>query len=201
MIHVECITVGAIAENCYIIENAENNECLIVDPGDEAQRIIRCVGERKPQAVLLTHAHFDHIGAVDAVCSHYHIPVYVHAEDASKLQDAAGNVSALFGMPMTIEQQPTILPDRLTLAGMDIEVLHTPGHSAGSVCYILPEGQGIVTGDTLFADGYGRTDFADGSFFQLRHSLRTLFQLTPKMVTYPGHGEPGTAGRDAAEDE
>ncbi|MCI6041145.1 MAG: MBL fold metallo-hydrolase, partial [Clostridiales bacterium] len=89
--------------------------------------------------------------------------------------------------------------ETLSLAGMEIRVLHTPGHSAGSVCYLLPDGQGVLTGDTLFAHGYGRTDFADGSFHELKESLRALFHLTPRQVAYPGHEEAGTVGRDPVE--
>lgn len=89
--------------------------------------------------------------------------------------------------------------ETLSLAGMDLRVLHTPGHSAGSVCYLLPDGQGVLTGDTLFAHGYGRTDFADGSFHALKESLRALFHLSPRQAAYPGHEEAGTVGRDPVE--
>lgn len=202
-INIESLTVGEVAANCYIVENAETHECFIVDPGAEGERIVSRIGSRKPVAVLLTHAHFDHIGATDELCRRFDIPLYVHRDDAGKLTDPMGNVSGLFGMPMTIQTQPSVLlegGETLTLAGMEVEVLHTPGHSAGSVCYLL-RGEGcILTGDTLFANGYGRTDFPDGSFMQLRQSLRMLFSLTPRMITYPGHDIPGFAGHDAAED-
>jgi len=202
-INIECLTVGEVAANCYVVENAGTHECFVVDPGAEGARIISRMGDRKPVAVLLTHAHFDHIGAADDLCRHYGIPLYVHQADAPKLRDPMGNVSGLFGMPMTVATEPAVLlqgGEKLTLAGMEAEVLHTPGHSAGSVCYLLREEPCLITGDTLFANGYGRTDFADGSFMQLRQSLRMLFSLTPQMITYPGHDIPGFAGRDAAEE-
>lgn len=201
-ITVEHLVVGPVAVNCYIVTNAETQDCFIVDPGDEAKRIIARVGERKPAAVLLTHGHFDHIGAVDEVCSHYGIPLYVHGEDAAKLADPHGNVSAFFGMPLVQHTRPETLKDgqQLTVAGMEVEVIHTPGHTNGGVCFRLPDDQGILTGDTLFANGYGRTDLPDGDFGVLSQSLRRLVRLTPRMITYPGHDSCGVVGRDPGED-
>ena len=201
-ITVERLMVGGMAVNCYIVENADTHACLIVDPGADAQRIMQRVGQRMPAAVLLTHGHFDHIGAVDEICLHYGIPLYMHEADAVKLGDPEANVSALFGASLVQHTKPVLLQggDHVELAGLVLEVLHTPGHSAGSCCYLLPDGQGVLTGDTLFAHGYGRTDFPDGDFGQLRESLRLLFHLTPKMIAYPGHEALGFVGRDAAEE-
>lgn len=200
-IAVERIVVGPIGVNCYIVENTETKQCFVVDPGADANRIRARIGDRTPVAVLLTHGHFDHIGAVDALCEQYQIPVYVHEADASKLTDAQANVSALFGKPLVQHTVPITVQDEqvLELAGMEIKVLHTPGHSAGSVCYLLPDHEGILTGDTLFAHGYGRTDFADGDMGALFVSLRMLMKLSPKQVTYPGHDVFGVVGRDPAE--
>lgn len=200
-IDVKCLTVGDFQVNCYLVVNAETRECLIVDPGEEGERIIRAAQEYKPAAVLLTHAHWDHIGAVDAVCGHFGIPLYVHEADAPKLTDSTKNVARQFGYDVTVSTRPLMLRggETLSLAGMDIRVLHTPGHSAGSVCYLLPDAQGVLTGDTLFAHGYGRTDFADGSFHELKESLRALFHLSPRQIAYPGHEEAGTVGRDPVE--
>ena len=197
-IYVECLPVGAFQENCYLVVNAETRECLIVDPGAEGERIIRAAQEYKPAAVLLTHAHWDHIGAVDAVCGHFGIPLYVHEADAPKLTDSTKNVARQFGCDVTVATRPHLLHggETLFLADMELRVLHTPGHSAGSVCYLLPQGQGVLTGDTLFAHGYGRTDFADGSFHELKESLRALFHLSPRQVAYPGHEEAGTVGHE-----
>ena len=92
-IDVKCLPVGEFRENCYLVVNAETRECLIVDPGAEGERIIRAAQAYRPAAVLLTHAHWDHIGAVDAVCGHFGIPLYVHEADAPKLTDSAKNVA------------------------------------------------------------------------------------------------------------
>lgn len=197
-ISVERMSVGAMGVNCYLVTNLETNACFIVDPGDEAQRIIQKAGERKPEAVVLTHGHFDHIGAVDEICAHYGIPCYLHEADAPKLLDPAGNVSAMFGMPLIQRTKPVTLQggESIAIAGIELQILHTPGHSEGSICLRLPENQGVITGDTLFANGYGRTDFADGDMGKLWQSLRMLMRLTPKMITYPGHDAFGVTGRD-----
>ena len=195
---VERLVVGELAVNCYIVENTETHESFIVDPGAEAQRIIQHAGDRKVCAVLLTHGHYDHIGAVDELCAYFDIPAYIHAGDAAKLGDAMANVSAVFGEPLTQNTVPQLIEEEgtLTLAGIELQIMHTPGHSNGCICCILPDGQGILTGDTFFAHGYGRTDFADGDFGKLHQSLRRLYRLTPKMIAYPGHDIPGIVGRD-----
>ena len=196
MIQIEQVAVGSFAANCYIVANGD--ECVIVDPGAEAARIIARVGGRRPAAVLLTHGHVDHIGAADAVCAHFGVPLYVHGQDAPKLTDPEANVSRLFGPDVVVHTKPVTFQggDTLPLVGMDIEVLHTPGHSMGSVCYLLPNNAGVLTGDTLFHGGYGRTDFADGDFLLLKESLRALMRLSPRRPAYPGHGEACETGRD-----
>lgn len=198
-VSLRCLSVGSFQSNCYLVENRENGQCVVVDPGAEDTRILSALTNANPAAVLLTHGHCDHIGAVDAVCGKYHIPLYVHKADAARLADPEANLSHPFGFEVAVHTRPSVLlegGETLTLAGIPIQVLHTPGHSEGSVCYLLPEGQGILTGDTLFAHGYGRTDFPDGSFLKLKESLRTLFHLHPKMTTYPGHDETGVVGTD-----
>lgn len=196
-ISVERLIVGELAVNCYLVENTESHECFIVDPGADAQRIMDAVGERRACAVLLTHGHYDHIGALDEICAHYQIPAYIHSGDAAKLADPMGNVSAVFGDPVSQSTVPVAVEEgMLTLADIEMQVLSTPGHSNGSICCILPDAQGILTGDTFFAHGYGRTDFADGDFAKMHQSLRRLFRLTPRMIAYPGHDVTGILGRD-----
>ena len=198
---IQALQVGSIPTNCYLVFDPGRTDALVIDPGDNPERIFAALNGRTPAAVLLTHGHFDHIGAVDAVCEKYGVPVYIHEADAIKLTDTEANTGAKFGHPVTVRTQPRLLHDdeELHLAGIGLKVLHTPGHSKGSVCYLLEEGQGILTGDTLFKGGYGRYDFADGSFHELKESLRTLFHLTPQMTAWPGHGEATVAGRNREE--
>lgn len=199
-IKVECLHVGEQQMNCYLVVNTDTDELIIVDPGADGDRIIQKVGFRTPVAVILTHAHFDHIGAVEMVCEEYQIPLYVHRDDEAKLMSPDKNCGRMFGRNIVVRTGATLLEggEHLTLAGIDLLVMHTPGHSAGSCCYLLPNGKGLLSGDTLFNHGYGRTDFEDGSFSTLKQSLKLLFNLTPKMPLYPGHEEAGIVGRDPA---
>ena len=200
-IRVETLRVGEYAMNCYIVENTDTREVVIVDPGADGRRIIADIASRKPVAVLLTHGHYDHIGAVDEVCGHYRIPVYIHAGDVAKLTDPALSVAVEFGYDTFIRTSPTQVSDNqaLALGGMKITVLHTPGHSKGSVCYLLPNNAGLLCGDTLFDGGYGRYDFVDGDFGELKNSLRRILYMHPRMVAYPGHGGTTFAGRDGGD--
>jgi glyoxylase-like metal-dependent hydrolase (beta-lactamase superfamily II) len=131
------------------------------------------------------------------VCGHFQIPLYIHTLDAPKLSDPVKNESRTFQFNVAIETKPVTVEDGqvLSLAGMEIAVLHTPGHSKGGVCYFLPDHQGMFCGDTLFHQGYGRHDFGDGDFAELKQSLRKLMNIHPKMIAYPGHGQPTFAGK------
>jgi len=194
---IETLPVGQYRTNCYFVVNEETSELLIIDPGADGEAIIRAIGSRTPMAVLATHGHFDHIGGVDALCARFHIPFYAHGEDIAKLTDPEANGSRLFDVDMTIRTPALPLQDRqnLVLADIEIAVLHTPGHSRGSCCFLLPRDQGIFCGDTLFHGGYGRTDIGDGNFVELKQSLRKLLYNLPKQTAYPGHGPVTLAGK------
>ena len=197
-IRVETLPVGENFEvNCYFAENADTRELVIVDPGAQPQKIIDAVGDRTPVAVLITHGHFDHFGAAPEVCARFRIPLYIHELDASKLADPVTNESLTFNYNVSTDLRPVAVTGGqvLALAGMEIAVLHTPGHSRGGVCYILPENQGMFCGDTLFFQGYGRHDFGDGDFSELKQSLRKLMNYHPKVIAYPGHGKSTFAGK------
>lgn len=195
---VETLRVGEYAMNCYLVENTDTRGVVLVDPGADAPRIRVALAGRTPVAVLLTHGHYDHIGAVDAICDAYRIPLYIHPGDIPKLTDPHLNVGDEFAHDTTVHTAPTPVADNqtLVLAGMPITVLHTPGHSKGSVCYLLPDNAGLLCGDTLFDGGYGRYDFVDGDFGELKNSLRRILYMHPRMVAYPGHGGTTFAGRD-----
>lgn len=201
-INVQCIHVGEYDMNCYLVENTDTQELFIVDPGAEGEKIIRAIGSRKPVAVLCTHGHYDHIGGVDQVCMHYGIPLYLHGADIPKLTSEKWNGSRRFERDMTVRTEATPIGegDVLPLAGIDVTVWNTPGHSKGSCCFLLPEGQGVFCGDTLFAGGYGRTDFEDGDFKEIKQSLRRLIFMNPRQIAYPGHGETIFAGRNQPEE-
>ena len=201
MLNVERLLVGDMQMNCYLVEEPSSGAVMIVDPGAEADYIADAVGARKPVGVLLTHAHFDHMGAADELCRRYAIPLYVHELDAPKLTDPQANVSQTFGCSLVVSTKPATFTegDGLPVGSERLTVLHTPGHSAGSCCFLLPNSAGVLCGDTLFDHGYGRTDFDDGSFMDIKASLRRLMNLTPRMPAYPGHGSMTATGRNEAQ--
>ena len=137
MMNCEMITVGPVATCCYILSREDAGDCIVVDPGDEPNRILRAAGEKRIAAILLTHGHFDHIGAVSALAKDG-VPVLIHSLDADMLTDPAKNASlSLLRIPVSACAATDLLRDgdRRTLAGLEIEVIHTPGHTPGSVCY------------------------------------------------------------------
>ncbi|SFQ14608.1 Glyoxylase, beta-lactamase superfamily II [Lachnospiraceae bacterium XBB1006] len=187
------ITVGAIQENCYIVIQEETKEAIIVDPGDWPEKIMAVLSEMKavPVAILLTHGHFDHIGAVPALRKEYAIPVYADEKEAVVL----GNTK--LSMAQFTMEADFYLHDgeELTLAGFSIRVLETPGHTPGGCCFFFPEQKVLFSGDTLFLESVGRTDFPGGSMSELVHALKEkLFCLPEDVAVYPGHMEETSIG-------
>ena len=184
--------LGPIRTNCYLMIQTEKKEALIIDPGDGAATVAAKLTEEgvTPKAILLTHGHRDHIGAVPELRKHYGIPVYVGAEDQEMLGDADKNLSTgLFGKPRTLQADQLLKDkDHLELAGFSIQVFHTPGHTPGGCCFYFPEEQVLFSGDTLFCGSVGRTDFPGGSSSALVTSVRRLLKELPaETEVYPGH--------------
>lgn len=182
---MQVITVptGALEENCYIVYRAGSPEAVVIDPGDNAPDILGLLRELdlRPVLILLTHGHFDHIGAVTSIQQQYGTPIAVHADDRGMLE---GNV------PLTDMDKYLAGGEILQGFGYDIQVLHTPGHSGGSVCYLI---NGVLfSGDTLFQGTIGRTDFPDSDPIAMQRSLDILRQLPGETKVYPGHGDPTT---------
>ncbi|KAF1300098.1 MULTISPECIES: MBL fold metallo-hydrolase [Enterococcus] len=194
------LVTGPIQENCYLIYNKEN--LLIVDPGAEPEKIILQIEklQRKPVAILLTHTHYDHIGAVDPLRDYYQIPVYVSPLEQDWLQDPQMNLSGL-GRHDDIADVLVRPAEYLfelkdyTLGDMRFSVVATPGHSIGSVSFIFDDF--VVSGDALFRGSIGRTDLATGNLDQLLTSIKTqLFTLPKQFPVYPGHGDATTIERE-----
>ena len=168
MLKVNTYPLGPIQTNCYIISD-ESGNCLIMDPGEESGRIINKVKSKEltPVAILLTHAHFDHIGAVDSIRDRYNIPVYIHEEEQDWLSDPRLNGSAKYpGLPdIRTRKADKLISDEgmMTVGPFEFEVRHTPGHSPGSVSYIFGPSRFAIVGDTLFQQGVGRTDLPGGN--------------------------------------
>ena len=192
------LVVGPLASNCYLVGSESSKEGMIIDPGAEAEVILRNVKDLglEIKSIVLTHGHIDHIGALKEVKETTGAEVAIHTDEAKSLQRQSS--STLLGL-----SYPTPLPaDRLLQDGdsMDIGdvhfgVLHTPGHSPGSICLL---GEGVVfSGDTLFNFGIGRTDLPGGSHSQLMNSIHTKLMILPDdTAVYPGHGPETTIGTE-----
>lgn len=190
--------LGMVSTNVYVCMHAETKEAFIVDPADDADEIIRLVSAMgaKPCAILLTHGHFDHIGAADALRKRYEIPVYAEEHEKELLSSPALNLSGGWADSLTLTADHLLKNgDMLNIAGFTIRVLHTPGHTPGGCCYELVGEDILFSGDTLFYMSVGRTDFPGSSGAAMRMSLhRLLEELSEDTQVLPGHGESTTIG-------
>ena len=192
------IVVGPLETNCYLAANPETKETVIFDPGAGAETIKETIREEqlKPVAILLTHAHFDHIGAVKNLVTEYHIPVYIGEEERRVLSELASVLPSPFyerekRRDLYLVDADIFVKDEelLELGGMYITCLHTPGHTEGGYSYFFPTEQTVICGDTLFMESIGRTDFPTGDETQLINSIREkLFNLPDETKVFPGHG-------------
>lgn len=194
--------MGSMGANCYVFGCEETKKGVLVDPGDEGIRIFRWVTEMGYEIthILLTHGHLDHIGAVDELRERFACPVLIHAADADMLTSARKNLSAYFGPGLSFKAADAFLQDGQILAvgRKSVQVLHTPGHSPGSVCFLTEDG--VLSGDTLFSGSIGRTDFPGGSLDDLLRGVETkLMPLADETKVYPGHGESTTIGHERRE--
>lgn len=197
---IQQIPTGPIQENCYIIWN--NDELLIIDPGADSQLLINQIEktQAKPISILLTHTHYDHIGAVDALRDYYSIPVFVSPLENAWLGNPVLNLSSrhpeLGGLIVRPAEHEFELKE-YSIGSFSFRVVATPGHSHGSVSFIFEDF--VVSGDALFKGSIGRTDLYTGSLEQLLTSIKTeLFTLPDHYVVYPGHGEATTIGFEKA---
>ncbi|MET3574770.1 MBL fold metallo-hydrolase [Bhargavaea ullalensis] len=204
MIKFHAIALGPVQANCYIAE-AENGECLIFDPGGEPERLIGELGKMglRPSAVYLTHAHFDHIGALEGIRDEYGIPAHLHEEEKAWLSDPMQNGSGRYpGLPQIRMAGPegVLSGEQEHEAGpFRFRTLHVPGHSPGSVAYYFPDEGVAVAGDALFKGSIGRTDLPGGDHGKLIRSIHDkLLTLPEETVVLPGHGGPTTIGDEMA---
>ncbi len=211
MIRIENIVLGMCATNCYAVfdggaktpggyvDDGQLKEAVIIDPAADAACIEAMIARYKlrPVAVLLTHGHFDHLSAADAVRKRYGIKVYAGNEERSVMNSSSSNLSLPFtGEGMTFEADEYFKPgEELDFAGFRIGTIPVPGHTIGSVCYYFEEQKVLFSGDTLFAGSVGRSDFPTGNAGQLIRAIKSeLMSLPDDVKVYPGHGESTTIG-------
>ena len=194
----KCV-LGMIRTNTYLLINTDTREVIIVDPADSPELLEKEVTELgvRPVGILLTHGHFDHIGAAKVLRERYQIPIGAGKEELDVITGEK-NMSAQFG------EYFTVVPDRLyedqeeiRMAGFQIQALHTPGHTKGGMCYYLSENAVLFAGDTLFCESVGRSDLPTGSMSVLVCSVRGLLNTLPEeTVVYPGHGSETTIAHE-----
>ena len=195
---VQTITVGAFQENCYLVVDDRSNRAVIVDPGSEGDRLIEAIDSSgaELEAIWITHAHVDHVGAIAAVKRKWDVPIYLHPLDR-RLYEAASRQAQVYGVPF--EEPPA--PDlefvdgqRVKVGDQEMSVMHAPGHAPG---HVVIHGNGIaLVGDCLFAGSIGRTDLPFSNPPQLAASLEKISALAPETVVYPGHGMDTTIAQE-----
>jgi hydroxyacylglutathione hydrolase len=199
---VKVLPVGPIQTNCYVVGCEKTRLAAVIDPGDEAERILEVIqgSGLTVTHVLLTHAHFDHIAAVDEVMQATGAPLALHPDDLSLLN--AGGGSIFFGIKPPPIPDPTIrlaAGQEIPIGELTLHVLHTPGHTPGHVTFHEPNERVVFDGDVLFAQGIGRTDLPGGSYETLMRSItQQLMTLPDDTVVYSGHGPATTIGRERA---
>ncbi|MCR5718699.1 MAG: MBL fold metallo-hydrolase [Oscillospiraceae bacterium] len=190
---VYTVPLGALAANCYVVMCGENR-CILIDVGENPARLERLLAVKQltPEAVLLTHGHYDHVGGVEEIRSRYEIPVYIHEADQNMLRSGDANlcrqISAQTFQP--VQSYQTVRDgDTLQIGERLVRVMHTPGHTSGGVCYFIEDA--VFTGDTLFAGSVGRTDLG-GNVQELRQSLAALAAIEEDYQVFPGHFQSST---------
>ena len=194
----ERLVLGELDTNCWLVSDGEGGPLLVIDPGGDADDLIAAVAGRPVAAVVLTHGHFDHIGAAREVLAATGAPLLVHEADAEAILTPEGAGGAMFGFDTCAPAADRVLNDGDTVAAgaLDLTVLHTPGHTPGSIClYSAADGE-LFCGDTLFAGSVGRTDFAGGDPRLMRDSIARLAMLPAQTRAHPGHGPDTSIGRE-----
>lgn len=198
-IRVKTKVVGMVGTNCYLVYDEESRRAVIVDPGD-AEAVIsgECRNLKiKPEGILLTHGHFDHIMAADGLRKKWGAKIYACEKELEVLQDSSKNlVENYYREPYSLTPDVTVKEgDVIELAGFSFKVMETPGHTIGSCCYYIEDQEVLFSGDTLFQLSYGRIDFPTGSARDMMASVKRLLRELPETVmVYPGHMDATTIG-------
>ncbi|MCD8123373.1 MAG: MBL fold metallo-hydrolase [Clostridiales bacterium] len=196
---IQGFVLGSVATNCYLVFHEKTREAVIIDPADSAGLIMQKVRELgvRPTAILLTHGHFDHVMAAEEIRKAYGCSLYAGENETRVLGDAGLNLSGYMGGRKLTLRADVLVRDGqvLNLIGFPWQVIATPGHTEGSVCYYIEPERVLISGDTLFCQSLGRTDFPTGSSRKIVESItKRLFVLPDDTIVYSGHGEQTTIG-------
>jgi hydroxyacylglutathione hydrolase len=195
---IKSLVVGPLENNCFIIGDDSTKEVLVIDPGDEPDRILDVINENefKVKYIICTHAHFDHVGAVPDLKNETGAKIIIHRDDLEIYRSATAQ-AAFWGYDLDPLPEPDMFvseEDKIEVGNLRFEILHTPGHSPGGICLY---GEGIlITGDTLFAGSVGRTDLYGGDIEELKKSFKRLMSFSDKTRVLPGHGPETTIGQE-----
>ena len=202
MIHVEFMVIGPVSTNCYFLVNDELKEVAIVDPGDQADRIKAYITKEglKPVAILLTHGHFDHIYGAADFAKTYNVPIYMDPKETYSFEHTNPYVCGCYGLQLP-ELPESFTPikdgDIIEVGSLRLEVLQTPGHSVGGVCYLERNENILFSGDTLFAGAIGRTDHPGGDYDVMMKSIwEKIMCLEGNIEVLPGHGPTSEIARE-----
>ena len=181
-------SAGYVDSNVYVITDSDTNYSAVIDPDFQYMKAEEIAKEFEVKLILLTHAHFDHIYSAKKLSDITLAPILIHEEDYEALNDENLNLSRLFGMPLKFKADKTFKDGEIIkLGNSEIKVLHTPGHTKGSSCFII--GNDMISGDMLFNMSIGRTDFPGGNVREMRNSIKKLIAVNTDYTVYPGHGE------------
>ena len=198
MYKIDSRILGMVGTNCYLLCNMDIKECVLIDPADSQDEISRMIDESgcSLKGILLTHGHFDHIMAADAVRDKYGVKVYASCDEKNTLEQPHINLGEAYGLKLSVKADVWHKDGEiLKLAGFDIEALHTPGHTEGGSCYYIREIGVLFSGDTLFCGSVGRSDFPGGSMSEIVRSIKEKVMVLPDDTkVYPGHGEGTSVG-------
>ena len=195
---IRALPVGELQANCYILNLEGSDKAVVIDPGDDVALIKRALSSMNlsAEAILLTHGHYDHMLGAAHLKNEFGCKVYIHEKDKVYLENRTHNLCP----DCDAERFLPIAPDGLIpegdfeVSGISFTVILTPGHTPGGVCLYLPDQGALISGDTLFSNGFGRTDFVGGDWLALCKSLKKLFALPPETFVYPGHGAGAPVG-------
>lgn len=196
---LETLVVGSLGVNCYIVGDDKTREAIVIDPGGNARDILAAIQKQqlKVIAIVNTHAHFDHVGALHSIRAETGVPFILHEDEVAMLQ-AAQSSAAMFGLAIPPQAPPERLVrdgDHVDVGNISLQVLHTPGHTPGGMCLLYEKH--VFVGDTLFQGSIGRTDFPGGDYGTLMRSIRDkLLPLPDDTIVHPGHGGATTIGEE-----